>query len=258
MLKKIVSLLMALTLVTALLAGAASAAYENNVDYMGIMIEAAKTGDYTKGNAAEAARNEKIDSLGLNVQKIKFQDLYLLAKVIYIEAGSSRIPDDWKLAVGEVLLNRVASPEFPNTVYEVVYQKGQYASAGTSAWAGMMPDEHCINLAIRLLEGERHLESSVVFQANFRQGSGVYKAYYDSLYGWTYFCYSSRPWMYSGETTETTPTPTPTPTPEPEPEEDFGTAVTGPDSVVITPNPGETAPDLDLDYVTSVTRPVGE
>ena len=37
---------------------------------------------------------------------------------------------------------------------------------------------------------------AVVFQANFKQGSGVCKALYDSHLGWTYFCYSSNMSLY--------------------------------------------------------------
>jgi len=47
-------------------------------------------------------------------------DLYLLAKCIYAEARGE--PYEGKVAVGAVILNRVKSPDFPNTIYGVVYQ----------------------------------------------------------------------------------------------------------------------------------------
>ena len=51
--------------------------------------------------------------------------------------------------------------------------------------------------AARLLNGERVLcEPSVVFQANARIGSGVFRELRDSLLGSTYLCYSSRPELY--------------------------------------------------------------
>ncbi len=47
-------------------------------------------------------------------------DSYLIAKCIHAEArGESYVG---KVAVGAVILNRVASPDFPNTIYGVVYQ----------------------------------------------------------------------------------------------------------------------------------------
>ncbi len=123
-------------------------------------------------------------------------DLMLLAKVIYAEAGSEFLSDEWKMCVGEVVLNRVASPEFPNTIYDVVYQQGQYQGARSGYIASLTPSERCIDIAKRLLNGERIMEPSVVFQANFKQGSGVYKSLYDSNLGWTYFCYSTNMSLY--------------------------------------------------------------
>ena len=52
------------------------------------------------------------------------------------------------------------------------------------------------DVALRLLQGERLMEPSVVFQANFPQGSGVHTHMYDSLLGSTYFCYSSHMDLY--------------------------------------------------------------
>ena len=48
-----------------------------------------------------------------------------LAKNIYYEARGESLPG--KLAVAKVTLNRVASPKFPKTVCEVVYQKFQFS-----------------------------------------------------------------------------------------------------------------------------------
>lgn len=123
-------------------------------------------------------------------------DLMLLAKVIYAEAGSEFLSDEWKMCVGEVVLNRVASPEFPNTIYDVVYQQGQYQGARSGYIASLTPSERCIDIARRLLDGERLMEPAVVFQANFKQGSGICKALYDSHLGWTYFCYSTNMSLY--------------------------------------------------------------
>lgn len=168
----------------------------DNTNYSEIMITSAINGDVVTGLEAEQNRNVKIDKQGLSYPKIKFNDLFLVSKIMTAEAGSYWLSDEWKMAVGEVLLNRVASPEFPNTVEECVYQSGQYYSKNSSYFKRLLPWEKETKLAWRLLEGERHLESSVVFQANFTQGSGIFKSFYDKYLGWTYFCYSSRPELY--------------------------------------------------------------
>lgn len=53
-------------------------------------------------------------------------DLYLLAKLITAEAQGE--PYEGQVAVGAVVLNRVKSPQFPNTIKEVIYQKNQFSS----------------------------------------------------------------------------------------------------------------------------------
>lgn len=59
-------------------------------------------------------------ALGIYMSQQENYDLYLLAKCIHAEARGE--PYIGKVAVGAVILNRVASDLFPNTVYGVVYQ----------------------------------------------------------------------------------------------------------------------------------------
>jgi N-acetylmuramoyl-L-alanine amidase len=180
-----------------LLADKAGAKFDPKVDYMSIMIDAAMAGDYDAGLAAEAARNEKIDKLRLDYKKISFEDMYLLAKVIYAEAGSKWLSEHWKMCVGEVVLNRVASSEFPDTIRGVIEQEGQYYGKNNPYFEKLRPDRTCVELAVRLLQGERVInEPAVVFQANFAQGSGTFLKLFDPLLGYTYLCYSSRPELY--------------------------------------------------------------
>lgn len=174
----------------------ANAGYDPEIDYMEEMIQAAAENNWAVGLAAEQCRNEQIYEMGLDEQPIGFEDLCLLAKIMYAEAGSVWLSDEWKMAVGEVVLNRVESVEFPDTIREVLWQKGQYYD-GNSYFRQLKPSERCVRLALRVLEGERVMnDKSVVFQANFKQGSGVCLALYDSTLGWTYMCYSSRPELY--------------------------------------------------------------
>lgn len=115
-------------------------------------------------------------------------DLYYLAVAIYREAGSSWLSDTHQLLVGNVVLNRVASSRFPNTIYDVLHQKGQYPWAAKHNYGE--PSARCYENAKRLLEGERFLPANVVFQSQSKQGSGVYTKIYDSTLGTTtYFCY---------------------------------------------------------------------
>ena len=160
-------------------------------DYMDRMQEMCLIGNIEEGMEAEHKRNVKIETLGLRDEKISFMDLYLLSKIIMLEAGADWLPLSWKLAVGEVLLNRVNSPEFPDTIEDCIYAPGQYSSVGNSAFEELLPNYDSVIAAKRLLNGERVLnDRSVVFQANVVQGL-VFLIMHDDLLGDTYFCKSS-------------------------------------------------------------------
>ncbi len=177
----------------------AKAAYEPDVDYSAQMAEAVTAEDDDAGIAAQQARDEKIDDLKLDVKKYSYEDLKLLSKIIYAEAGCEWLDEEWKMHVGEVVLNRVESPEFPDTIKEVLEQPGQYYGKNSSYFNSLVPSEACVRAALRLLNGERLLEPAVVFQANFKQGSGVHTARYDEQLGWSYFCFSSNPGLYDDQ-----------------------------------------------------------
>ncbi|MBO5897121.1 MAG: spore cortex-lytic enzyme [Clostridia bacterium] len=60
-------------------------------------------------------------------------DVYLLAKVIAAEARGESYTG--QVAVGAVVLNRVDSASFPDTVSGVVYQKGAFSAVTDSNWS---------------------------------------------------------------------------------------------------------------------------
>ena len=51
----------------------------------------------------------------------------LIAAIIYAEAGNQDL--EGKVLVGKVIKNRVADPNFPNTITEVIFQPGQFTTA---------------------------------------------------------------------------------------------------------------------------------
>ena len=62
-----------------------------------------------------------------NNTNVSTTDVALLAAILQCEAGSY----DGMLAVATVIMNRVASPAYPNTLRAVIYQSGQFAPPGT-------------------------------------------------------------------------------------------------------------------------------
>src|SRR5574344_138209 len=63
----------------------------------------------------------------------------LLARLINAEARGE--PYEGQVAVGGVILNRVRSPEFPNTIASVIYQKGQFSSVTDGQINAPLEDE---------------------------------------------------------------------------------------------------------------------
>ena len=56
-------------------------------------------------------------------------DTELLAALIFCEAGNQ--PYEGQVAVGAVVMNRVRSGSYPNSISEVIYQSGQFTPAMT-------------------------------------------------------------------------------------------------------------------------------
>lgn len=113
-------------------------------------------------------------------------DLYRMSHLIYGEAGNcSR---EMMEAVGSVVLNRVSDDRFPDTLADVIFQPGQYACT----WDGnydLTPSEEAVEVARFLLEEGSQLDSSVVWQAEFVQGEGIYKTVTSPWGSIMYFCY---------------------------------------------------------------------
>lgn len=102
------------------------------------------------------------------------EELELLAHLIFAEAGSDWCSDKMQQYTGSVVLNRIASPYFPNNMYDVIYQKGQYSVTRTGA-INKTPNERAYNVARFLLENGSVLPSNVVFQSQHIQGDGIYE-----------------------------------------------------------------------------------
>lgn len=119
-----------------------------------------------------------------NVATYTEDDLYWLSKAIAQELGSNWVPDWAQQWVASVVLNRVNHPSFPDTIYDVLHQPGQYCGFYAT------PTEQNIANARYVLENGSVLPENVVFQSLCTQGSGIHGTYYDPyMNNTTYFCY---------------------------------------------------------------------
>ncbi len=101
----------------------------------------------------EIKRQESEGSSGTTVTAQE-GDLELLAALIQCESGGESY--DGKLAVGSVVLNRVANSHFPNTVVGVIYQKGQFSPVASGRFATVLAqgaNAECTQAAQEVLNG---------------------------------------------------------------------------------------------------------
>ena len=77
-------------------------------------------------------------------------ELMLMARLIYAEAAGE--PYVGKVAVGAVVLNRVRSPLFPDTIAGVIYEPWQFSCVGNSKF-NSYPNQDSISAAIDALAG---------------------------------------------------------------------------------------------------------
>lgn len=115
------------------------------------------------------------------------EDLFYLAAAVCREAGGAI--EEIQLLVANVVINRVCHSIYPNTIYEVLTQPNQYGTMcrdGISfpSWADDEVQKQCYSVAKRILDGERVCPENVLFQAEFVQGSSIFKQF-DGYY----FCY---------------------------------------------------------------------
>ena len=81
----------------------------------------------------QAAEKTKTTTLPKENTMLTEENVRLLSAIIFCEAGSE--PYAGKVAVGIVIMNRMNSKEFPNSLEKVIYQKNQFTPARSGALA---------------------------------------------------------------------------------------------------------------------------
>lgn len=119
----------------------------------------------TRKAAEEAARQATSSARFDTAMSASADDQTLLAAIIYCEAGNQ--PHDGKVGVGAVILNRVRSGSYPNSIREVIYQRGQFGPAITGKLdrvlaSGNIPGE-CYQAAADALAGYNPIGDTLYF-----------------------------------------------------------------------------------------------
>ena len=157
---------------TAALQAEASEAAQNEIEEVQAAEEAARIEAEAQAKAAEEAARLEAEAqqaaLAAQTAAISAEELKLLANIIYCEAGSESYVG--KVAVGNVIMNRVKSASQPNTITEVVYAKGQFSPVRNGslqrALSSDKADAACYQAAIEALAGAQPVGGKLFFRRN--------------------------------------------------------------------------------------------
>lgn len=112
-----------------------------------------------------------------DISEITFADgdRYLLANLIYCEAGNQ--PYEGQVAVGAVVMNRVMSSVFPDTVVGVIYQKKQFSPVASGRLALALAEDHataaCYRAADEAMSGKTTVGNCLFFRTPIDGLSGT-------------------------------------------------------------------------------------
>lgn len=134
--------------------------YSGNVDgiYGTKTVAAVKSFQRKNGLKVDGIAGEKtLAKMGMtsskntsNSSNTTSSDTNLLSRIIYAEARGE--PYSGQVAVGAVVLNRVASSSYPNTISGVIYQSGAF-DAVRDGQINMKPDSTAISAAKDAING---------------------------------------------------------------------------------------------------------
>lgn len=91
-----------------------------------------------------------------------------LSRIISAESGNQSL--EGKIAVGNVVMNRVRSKLFPNTIYDVIFQKNQFGPAASGS-IYKTPNAQSVIAAKLVLEGVSVVPTALFFN---RAGAACY------------------------------------------------------------------------------------
>ena len=157
---------------------------EPRPDYLQMMLDAAHEGSVELGQGMERLRGIGPGEDGY----ISFDELYLLSRYITKAFSNPRYSDQLRLCAGEVVLNRVASPDYPDEIASVIFQEGMYPEISEEELNKCRcPTKASIKTALQLLQGERVLEADVLLMTQYPEGE-IYATFCDEILGNLYLC----------------------------------------------------------------------
>lgn len=149
-----------------------------SADYVEVSLKTGKGMTLEEIAAAEAAKKAAKSSSGSSKKACKLasevDDVTLLAAIIECEANGQSY--DALLAVGAVIMNRVNSSHYPDTIYDVIHQKGQFPPATSGKlerWLKKGPGKKAIKAAKAAMAGDDNTGGLTNFNSVYSGISGL-------------------------------------------------------------------------------------
>ena len=111
--------------------------------------------------AAKAAAKVEEERKLAELRKYSESEIQMLARIIVAEAEDQSYQG--KVAVGGVVMNRVKSHKFPNTIRGVIYQKGQFSPISNGRFYRVQVTQEDIEAAKAAIMGEDPSHGSLFF-----------------------------------------------------------------------------------------------
>lgn len=131
-----------------------------SIDDLNITIEG-----LTKTNKELESRNSDLEDVRFTIlnnlgYELRAGEVDLLQRLVECEAGAE--PMEGRIAVVNVVMNRIKSEKFPDSITEVIYQKNQFEPVVTGIIYQKTPSEESKEAVRRALMGERVVDTDIV------------------------------------------------------------------------------------------------
>ena len=103
--------------------------------------------------------------------KFTEREIDLMAQLVWHEAGNQDMVG--KMLVADTVLNRMESDRFPNTVEEVIFQKGQFTTA--KVLGRVEPTIECYGAVLSEIDGERYNTEVLFFGRGYGCGKPLFQ-----------------------------------------------------------------------------------
>ena len=103
--------------------------------------------------------------------KFTEREIDLMAQLVWHEAGNQDMVG--KMLVADTVLNRVEDERFPNTVEEVIFQKGQFTTA--KVLGRIEPPIDCYGAVLSEIDGERYNTEVIFFGRAYGCGKPLFQ-----------------------------------------------------------------------------------